>query len=814
MLVPLSWLKEYVDIDVTPEELEKKLFDGGFEVEERYQVGKDISNVVVGLVESCEPIPETHLHVCQVNAGEHGTMQICCGADNVHTGGKFPVALPGASVYATAKDHKTIEGVMTIKKGKLRGYESCGMLCSGVELGLTEDLYPGAGYNGLLVLPEDAELGADVKELTGLDDWIFDISLTANRPDCQSILGIAREVSAMLEKPLKMPATDYTETDVEKEGFSVRVEAPELCPRYSAHYVYDVKIGESPAWMKRRLALVGMSAISNVVDITNYVLKEIGQPMHAFDCSYLEGNEICVRRAKENEKIVTLDEQEYTMNENNLVICDGVKPVALAGVMGGLNSEIRDTTEAVMFESAKFARDNVRKTARALGKATDASARYEKGVDEYSTVLGMKRALHLMEELGCGKVSRTHFDVNTGNSIDPTPMTVSVSKVNGVLGIEVPEAEILRIMKNLNFAPEINGDELTIQVPAYREDMLPEGENDVERYPDVAEEVIRMYGYDHVTDTFLSAAQVTMGGYNEEQKGELALKNTLCTMGIYECMHYSFFSPADLDLLKLPADAKERNAIEIINPINQDLSLMRTTLAASMLNAISRNEKQGTLEGRLFEVASIYIPESLPLTSYPDERKVLCVGTFGNNESFFTMKGIANTIAESMDIEFTYEPVQKSFLHPYQAVKVLCDGEEIGYFGKVAYDIQDKLSMRASAYVMELDLEILSKWYDKKRTFIPLPKFAEEKRDLAFVMDKAITCGEIEDCIRKENKYVKEIKLFDIYEGGQIPEGKKSMAFSITFVPKDEAFDDARVQKFVDKICAKLNEEYGVELRA
>lgn len=814
MLVPLSWLKEYVDIDVTPEELEKKLFDGGFEVEERYQVGKDISNVVVGLVEGCEPIPETHLHVCQVNAGEHGTMQICCGADNVRTGGKFPVALPGASVYATAKDHKTIEGVMTIKKGKLRGYESCGMLCSGVELGLTEDLYPGAGYNGLLVLPEDAELGADVKELTGLDDWIFDISLTANRPDCQSILGIAREVSAMLEKPLKMPATDYNETDVEKEGFSVRVEAPELCPRYSAHYVYDVKIGESPAWMKRRLALVGMSAISNVVDITNYVLKEIGQPMHAFDCSYLEGNEICVRRAKENEKIVTLDEQEYTMNENNLVICDGVKPVALAGVMGGLNSEIRNTTEAVMFESAKFARDNVRKTARALGKATDASARYEKGVDEYSTVLGMKRALHLMEELGCGKVSRTHFDVNTGNSIDPTPMTVSVSKVNGVLGIEVPEAEILRIMKNLNFAPEINGDELTIQVPAYREDMLPEGENDVERYPDVAEEVIRMYGYDHVTDTFLSAAQVTMGGYNEEQKGELALKNTLCTMGIYECMHYSFFSPADLDLLKLPADAKERNAIEIINPINQDLSLMRTTLAASMLNAISRNEKQGTLEGRLFEVASIYIPESLPLTSYPDERKVLCVGTFGNNESFFTMKGIANTIAESMDIEFTYEPVQKSFLHPYQAVKVLCEGEEIGYFGKVAYDIQDKLSMRASAYVMELDLEILSKWYDKKRTFIPLPKFAEEKRDLAFVMDKAITCGEIEDCIRKENKYVKEIKLFDIYEGGQIPEGKKSMAFSITFVPKDEAFDDARVQKFVDKICAKLNEEYGVELRA
>ena len=354
---------------------------------------------------------------------------------------------------------------------------------------------------------------------------------------------------------------------------------------------------------------------------------------------------------------------------------------------------------------------------------------------------------------------------------------------------------------------------LTIQVPAYREDMLPEGENDVERYPDVAEEVIRMYGYDHVTDTFLSAAQVTMGGYNEEQKGELALKNTLCTMGIYECMHYSFFSPADLDLLKLPADAKERNAIEIINPINQDLSLMRTTLAASMLNAISRNEKQGTLEGRLFEVASINIPESLPLTSYPDERKVLCVGTFGNNESFFTMKGIANTIAESMDIEFTYEPVQKSFLHPYQAVKVLCEGTEIGYFGKAAYDIQNELSMRTSSYIMELDLKELSRWYGKKRTFQPISKFQEEKRDLAFVMDKNISCGDVENCIREANKYVKEIRLFDVYEGGQIPEGKKSMAFTVTFAPKEEAFDFEKVQKFVEKICKKLQNEFNIELR-
>lgn len=813
MILPLSWLKDYVDIDVTPDELEKKLFDAGFEVEEKYELGKDVSNIVVGYVEQCDPIPDTHLSVCQVNAGEHGTMQVCCGADNVKAGGKFPLALVGATVYATAKDHKTVEGVATIKKGKLRGYESCGMLCSGVELGLNEDLYPGAGYNGLLVLPEDAEVGADVKPILGLDDWIFDIALTANRPDCQSILGMAREVAAALGKELRMPATDYTETEVIKEGFTVSVDAPDLCPRYSAHYVYDVKIGESPAWMKRRLALVGMAAISNVVDITNYVLKEIGQPMHAFDCSYLEGNKIEVRRAKEGEKIVTLDEQEYTMSPANLVICDGVKPIALAGVMGGLNSEIRNTTEAVMFESAKFARDNVRKTARGLGKSSDASARYEKGVDEYSTVLGMKRALHLMEELGCGKVSSTHIDVNTGNSIEPTPMTVSISKVNGVLGIKVPDEDICDIMKRLNFNPSLNGDELTIEVPAYREDMLPSGEDDVERYPDVAEEVIRMYGYDHIVPTFMPTAELTMGGYTTRQKGELALKKTLCAMGIHECMHYSFFSPSDLDLLKLPEDAKERNAIKIMNPINQDLSLMRTTLAASMLNAISRNEKQGTLEGRLFEVAKIFIPKELPLTEYPEEKNILCVGIFGTNETFYTMKSIAATIADSLDIKFDYAETRKTFLHPYQAVTVSCEGVELGYFGKVAYDIQDELNMRTSAFIMELDLEKLANWYNKKRVFTPLSKYAEEKRDLAFVVNKEITFGQVEACIRKANKYIKEVKLFDVYEGGQIPAGKKSMAYKVTFEPKNQPFEGDAVQKFVDKICRVLKNELDIDLR-
>ena len=419
MLAPLSWLKEYVDIDVTPKELEEKLFSCGFEVEELIEVGKDISNVVVGLVEECEPIPETHLHLCKVNAGEHGTFQICCGADNVHTGGKYPLALVGATVYATAKDHVTIEGTMEIKQGKLRGYDSFGMLCSGVEIGLNEDLYPGAGYNGLLVLPDDAEVGADVKPIVGLDEWIFDIAITANRPDCQSIYGIAREVAAVLGKECKELALDYKETDVEKKDFKVSVTAQDICPRYIAHYVHDVEIKESPAWMRRRLALVGIGSISNIVDITNYILKELGQPMHAFDYSYLEGNQINVRRANNGEKIVTLDEKEFELNDSNLVICDGVKPVALAGIMGGLNSEIKDTTTEVMFEAAKFARDNIRKSSRALGQVSDSSALYSKGVYEYTTVMAMKRALHFIDELGCGKVSKTQVEVNTGNSIEP-----------------------------------------------------------------------------------------------------------------------------------------------------------------------------------------------------------------------------------------------------------------------------------------------------------------------------------------------------------------------------------------------------------
>lgn len=805
MLAPLSWLKEYVDIDVTPSELQEKLFSCGFEVEDLYEVGRDIHDVVVGLVKTCEPIPDTHLHVCSVDAGDHGTFQVCCGADNVRAGKKFPLALVGAQVIMTGKDHVTVEGVMTIKKGKLRGYESEGMLCSGVELGVTEDMYKGAGYNGLLELPDDAIVGEDVKPLLMLDDWIFDIAITANRPDCQSIYGIAREVAAVLNKEIKPLDLSFTEDGTKKEGFKVSVLAPELCPRYIAHYVHDITIKESPQWMKRRLALVGIGAINNVVDITNYILTELGQPMHAFDASFIEGNEIVVRRAGNGEKIVTLDEKEFELNDSNLVICDGKKPVALAGIMGGLNSEILDTTKDVMFEAAKFMRDNIRKSSRALGQSSDSSSMYAKGVYEYTTVIAMKRALHLIEELGCGKVSSTHEEVNSGNSIEPRELQVSIEKVNKVLGITVPTEDILRILKSLDFNPKADGDLLTLMIPAYREDM--------ESYPDVAEEVIRMYGYDHVKSTFMPTAKVTMGGFNLQQRSTLKLKRALCGLGAYEGIHYSFFSPSDLDLLRLSDDAKERQAIKLINPINIDLSLMRTTLAPQMIRAMARNQKRDLLEGRIFEIGNVFIPKSLPLTEYPDERETLCVGIFGEEESFYKLKGFAKIVADCFDLKFTYEAATKPFLHPYQTAEIFCNDEKIGYLGKVSYEIMDDLDMRVPSFVMELDLSLLSKYYANEQKFIPLPKFAIEKRDFAFVVDKDVSCAAIENGIKEACKYVTDVKLFDVYEGLKLGLNKRSMAFSVVFTPQNEEFNDEKIEGYVKKILKNLEAKLGVTLR-
>ena len=811
MIVPLSWLKEYVDIDITPQELETRLFDCGFEVETLTQPGEEISGVVVGLVTGCEPIPETHLHVCQVDCGEHGTFQICCGADNVRAGGKYPAALVGAQVYETERDHVTVTGTMKIKKGKLKGFESQGMLCSGVEIGLNDDLYPGADYCGLLVLPEDAPVGADIKEVTGLDDWLYDISITANRPDCMSVLGIAREVAAALGKPLKMPAVDYTPDASGLDGFKVTVEAPDLCPRYQAHYVRDVKIAQSPQWMRRRLALVGIRSISNVVDITNYVLKEIGQPMHAFDLRQLEEKQIIVRRAKQDETIVTLDEKEFKLNPNHLVICDGQKPVALAGIMGGLNSEIKDDTADVVFESAKFMRDNVRKTGRALGQHSDSSQRFEKGVDEYATQLGLKRALHLIEELQCGTVTSAGYCEAV--SADPTatrPLTVSIAKINALLGITIPDAEITRILTNLNFAPQIDGDSLSVQIPPYRED--------IENAPDIAEELIRMYGYGHIKPTFLAAASVTNGGRNAAQSSTLKLKRTLAAQGLYEAIHYSFYSQKDLDLLRIPQDAPQRQAIRILNPISEELSIMRTMLAPSMLNAVIRNVRRGNDAGGLFEIAKTYHSAEEHPVEEPEEREALSIGLFdGGSVGFFEGKAILEAIADAFRLSFTYAKPQDAakypFLHPGMSAVVSLDGQEIGWLGMLAHDLTDAEVPDHAVFLAELDLTVLRPYLNQPVAFEALPKFPVEQRDIALLVSKEVICADLEACMKRACKSLSKVQLFDVYEGKQIEQGKQSLAFSLWFRSNDHALTDSEVDQFVAKILKNLAKEFEATQR-
>ncbi len=811
MKAPFSWLKDYVDIDVSAQELAEKLFSCGFEVEELSYLGAKVNRVVVGEVKALTPHPDSdHMQICVVDCGEYGhDLQIVTGAPNVYVGMKTPCALDGSTVVESnpAMLEKNPDGIKKIKKGKLRGVESFGMLCSGEELGINDDFYPGAEVNGLLDLAKDAPVGEDIKKIVGLDDWIFDVSVTANRPDCQCILGIAREVAAVLNKPFKSPAVDYTARATSAAPIEVEVSAPDLCPRYVGHFVEGVEGGVSPAWMRKRLALSDIRSISPIVDITNFVLLEMGQPMHAFDADDIGGRRIIVRRAEKGEKIVTLDEKEFTLTSDNLVICDGNKPVALAGIMGGLNSEIKSTTKNVFFESAKFARDNVRKTSRALGQSSDSSSRFEKGVDAYTNAYGMDRALHLIEELGCGTVTDMRRDV-CAVDLAPRVMTASVAKINALLGIVVPNEEILSILTRLNFQPVIDGDVLTVVIPGYRDD--------VDGYPDLAEEIIRMYGYEHIVPTFLDAARVTGGGLNDEQKKELHLKNVLRTQGFSEAYNYSFYSPKDFDLTRLPEDAEERNAVRILNPISEELSLMRTFLAPSMLMNAVRNIRRGNDEGRQFEVANIYIPRNTEASEQPDERKHVVLGIWGGKNDFFDMKGAIERIGEVFHLSFTYERAEKTYLHPGVSAKVIFDGEVVGNIGELDPAIALSLGLDKKVYLGELDLKALEEKLDDGIRYKNLPKFPAALRDLALIADESLTCAQVEEVLMHSCKYVTEAKLFDVYRGGQVPEGKKSMAFTLTFTPDagvEKAFTPEVLDGYVKKILNNLKFKLGIELR-
>ncbi len=805
MKVPFSWLKQYVDIDVTPEILQEKLFSCGFEVEELIYMGAEISKVVVGVVTEAVPQEGTHLHVCKVDCGPYGhDIQISTGAPNVYVGMHTPAALDGA----------TLPGGITIKAKPLRGIESNGMLCSGEELGLNDDLYPGAEVYGLMDLPKDTVPGDDIRKVVGLDEYIFDISITANRSDCQSILGIAREVAAVLGKPLKMPATDYTTSDYQDPRLSIAVEAPDLCPRYMGHYVRNITPGQSPRWMRRQLALCGLRSISNVVDITNYVMLEIGQPMHAFDMNTLESCQIIVRRAAEGETITTLDGKEFTLSPQNLVICDGQKPVALAGVMGGLNSEITENTTQLLFESAKFARDNIRKTARGLGQNTDASSHYEKGVSEYTTELGMARALHLIQELNCGEVTASHFDVSAGASREGKHFSARISRINAILGIEVPADAVLDILRRLDFQVELQEDRDTMQVvaPRWRED-IEVGE------PDLAEEVIREYGYEHIKPTFLKNATVTNGGLNPDQQRQARAKNTVCAQGFYEAITLAFYADADLDALHIAADAPERNVVRIVNPLTSNLTIMRPLLAPSLLNVVVENLKKGNAAGRLFELANVYAPAE-SIDQLPNETMHLGLAAFGEQEDFFALKGAIEALGAAFGITFQYRRAQNTpWLHPGISADILCGEDKIGVFGKLANDVTAELKLPKDSrdnqkiFLAEIDWPALMAHRRPALRYQPIPEFDTVARDLALVADEETACGDIIAEMHRACPSLGRVDLFDIYRSEALGEGKKSMAFTLHFVPGDKALTAEEIDRFVKKILGNLKFRLNIEIR-
>ncbi len=796
MKAPFSWLKEYVDIDCSAEELKEKLFSCGFEVEDTIYVGKNINKVVSCKILSIDKHPNADkLSVVMVDAGKYGELQIITNAKNIFVGAIVPVALDGA----------ILSDGSSIKTGELRGVVSYGMFCSGVELGINDDWYEGASVDGILILDDNFPLGVEVKELLEIEDVIFDINITANRPDCQSILGIAREVAAVLNKPLKMPDLSYKVDYNLSTAKTIKVEnkAFELCPRYISHLVSDIKFEKSPLWMRRRLFLMGIRSISNIVDITNYVLLEIGQPMHAFDLNDLGGNSIIVRKAIDGEKIITLDEKEFNLTNENLVICDANKPVALAGVMGGLNSEIKQTTSCVVFESATFKRDNVRKTSRALGQRSDSSSRFEKGVDFYSVDTGMKRALNLISTLDCGKIAYDGYDLYE-NFPQEKIITTTINKVNEVLGIDVSASEIVNILNRLTFETTCDGDNLSVKVPLYREDM--------ESYPDIAEEIIREYGYSHIKSSLLKTSKITNGGLNFEQECLNSAKNVLVGYGFNEMISYSFVNEKEFDLYGLNKD----KLIKILNPISEDMAIMRQSLIPSVVRAVIYNLNRKNNEGKLFEIAKIYTTESLPLVSLPNEQNNLCFATFGKDEDFFSIKGVLEGLLRNfiLDKEILYENSNEPYLHPTRSANVLIDGVKVGVLGQLNPILAEKLGAEADIYVCEINYDAVKKYFNDKIIYKQISKFPSIERDLAILIDENVYCADIIKVIKDNGgNYLDNVALFDIYQGSQIPNGKKSMAFNLIFISNERTLNVEEIDLAVKNIVNALSASLKAELR-
>ncbi|MBE6806356.1 MAG: phenylalanine--tRNA ligase subunit beta [Ruminococcaceae bacterium] len=796
MKISLNQLKNYVEINVPVEELCDKMIMAGFEVESIENTGDKIRNVVVARIEEITPHENSdHLQICQMNIGKGENIQIVTGAQNIKVGDLVPAALHDSS----------LPNGMNIKAGKLRGVDSNGMLCSGEELCLTEADYEGAGVYGILILKGDLTPGTDMRDVLGLNDYIIDFKITANRPDCNCFLGVAKEISVVLGTKYMPPVPTYKTIGGDINDYiKIDVENYELCPRYVGRVVKNLRIKESPDWMKRAITASGMRPINNIVDITNFVMLETGQPMHAFNYNELRGKHVIVRNAKADEKITTLDGKEYNLNPDMLVIADGEVPSCLAGIMGGLESEITETTTDLFLESAKFKRDNVRHTGRALGIRTESSGRFEKGVDIINTRYAMERALQLIDELDAGDIIDGEIDKNMGLPEDRI-ITVKTERILELVGVDVPQDKILSILNSLGLETTISGDTLTCRVPSIRDD--------IEGRADLAEEIMRIYGYDHIVGTKMRG-EVTRGKKLPERIKTDALKSLLCSLGANEITTYSFIGSKALDTLCLDENDTRRNQIRLINPLGDEYSTMRTQLTTSMLSVLSTNINRKITDGRFFEVSKRFIPLSLPVTEQPDELPTLAIGVYGKNEDFFTLKGIIEDVLALFGAHSDYRRSNEPYLHPGRQAEILANNKVIGTFGEVHPEIAANYDIDTRVYVAEIKLDELFAINKRKAIYKPLPKFPAVERDFAMLCDIDLPIGTLEKAIISgASRLLEKVELFDVYSGSQIPEGKKSVAFSVWLRSADATLSDEEIENVTARIIKKL-ESVGAVLRS
>lgn len=805
MRTSLEWIRSMVpELSCTAQEYMDAMTLSGSKVEGYEELDADLEKIVIGQIEKIEKHPDADkLIICQVNVGTGENIQIVTGAPNVKEGDKVPVVLDGGRV-AGGHDGKKTQGGVKIKKGKLRGVESFGMMCSIEELGSTKDMYPEAPEYGIYIFPEDAVVGADAVEALGLHNSVFEYEITSNRVDCFGIIGLAREAAATFRKEFHPPVVTATGNNEDVNDYvKVSVEDTKLCPRYTARVVKNIKIAPSPEWMQRRLAAQGIRPINNIVDITNYVMEEYGQPMHAYDLDTIAGHQIVVKRAEKGQKFVTLDGQERTMDDSVLMICDGEKAIGIAGIMGGENSMITDDVKTMLFEAACFDGTNIRLSSKKVGLRTDASGKFEKGLDPNNAIEAMNRACQLIEELGAGEVVGGVVDVYTtvkeGRNIPFEP-----EKYNRLLGTDIAPETMLDYFKMLDLGYDKEKNE--ILVPSWRQDL--------ECDADIAEEVARFYGYDKIP-TSLPSGEATTGKLSFKLRVEKLARDIAEFCGFSQAMTYSFESPKVFDKLLLPADSPLRETVVITNPLGEDFSIMRTVSLNGMLASLATNYNRRNQNVRLYELGNIYLPKQTPVTELPEERMQFTLGMYGEGD-FYTMKGVVEELFDKLGMheKAEYDPSdKKSFLHPGRQADIVYHGNVIGYLGEIHPTVAANYAIKERVYVAVLDMPYVVEYASFDRKYRGIAKFPAVTRDLSMVVPKEVLAGDIEKVFdEKGGQYLERYALFDIYEGAQIKRGYKSIAYTLTFRAQDKTLEDADIQNAMNKILKKL-EELGIELR-